>query len=69
MLRRFGWLALLLVVVMGSALMAQEEAVEFGIVCELSGAGANNGAMWRDGILLAVNEINNAGGILGRVVQ
>ncbi len=69
MLRRFSWLALILVVVMGSGLMAQGEPVEVGIVCELSGAGANNGAMWRDGILLAINEINNAGGILGSEVQ
>ena len=69
MLRRFGWLAMLLVVVMGVTVVAQEEPVEFGIVCELSGAGANNGAMWRDGILQAINEINNAGGILGREVQ
>ena len=69
MLRRVGWLSMLLVVVMGFALVAQEEAVEFGIVCELSGTGANNGAMWRDGILQAFNEINNAGGILGRQIE
>jgi len=69
MLRKFGWLAMLLIVVMGVTAVAQEEAVEFGIVCELSGAGANNGAMWRDGILQAISEINNAGGILGRQVE
>jgi len=72
MLRRFGCLSLLLVVVMGFGLMAQEDAldpVEFGVVCELSGAGANNGAMWRDGIELAFNEINNAGGILGHPIE
>jgi len=71
MLRKFGLIAVLLVVVFGGTLLAQDEAtpVEFGIVCELSGSGANNGAMWRDGILQAFNEINNAGGILGSQIE
>jgi len=69
MLRKFSWLSLLLVVVMSFTLVAQEETVTFGIVCELSGAGASNGAMWVDGILQAINEINNAGGILGAQVE
>jgi branched-chain amino acid transport system substrate-binding protein len=68
MFRRFGLLAMLLIAVLGSVVMAQEETVKFGIVCELSGAGANNGAMWKNGILLAIDEINNAGGILGRQI-
>lgn len=56
--------------VIGGALFAEDaEPIEFGIVCELSGSGANNGAMWRNGILLAFNEINNAGGILGRPIE
>lgn len=69
-MRRLTWVAVLLVVVLGGALMAQEEEpVEFGIVCELSGHGASHGAHWRDGILLAFKEINNAGGILGRPIE
>jgi branched-chain amino acid transport system substrate-binding protein len=35
-------------------------------VAELSGAGAVSGTNWRDGIILAVDEINAKGGILGR---
>jgi branched-chain amino acid transport system substrate-binding protein len=35
-------------------------------VVELSGAGAVSGTNWRDGITLAVEEINAAGGILGK---
>ncbi|MEW5825401.1 MAG: ABC transporter substrate-binding protein [Candidatus Bipolaricaulota bacterium] len=58
-----------LVVGVGAGLTAvAQDTIELGIVCELSGAGANNGAMWRDGILQAFTEINNAGGILGRQI-
>ena len=35
-------------------------------LAELSGAGAVSGTNWRDGIILAVEEINAKGGILGR---
>ncbi len=38
-------------------------------VIELSGPGAVSGTNWRDGVALAVDEINNAGGILGRKIQ
>lgn len=35
-------------------------------LAELSGAGAVSGTNWRDGIILAVEELNAKGGILGR---
>jgi branched-chain amino acid transport system substrate-binding protein len=38
-------------------------------VVELSGAGAVSGTNWRDGIILAVEEINAKGGILGRKIE
>ncbi|QOZ47434.1 amino acid ABC transporter substrate-binding protein [Bradyrhizobium sp. CCBAU 53340] len=38
-------------------------------VIELSGPGAVSGTNWRDGVTLAVDEINAAGGILGRKIQ
>lgn len=74
MLRRLGGVVCMIGLVSVFALVgfAQDEAaepIEFGIVCELSGAGANNGTMWRNGILVAFNEINNAGGILGRPIE
>jgi len=72
MLRKFVSVGLLIVLgltVIGGALAAQEETVTFGIVCELSGSGANHGTQWRNGILLAIDEINNAGGILGRQIE
>ena len=38
-------------------------------VVELSGPGAVSGTNWRDGITLAVEEINAKGGILGRKLE
>jgi branched-chain amino acid transport system substrate-binding protein len=38
-------------------------------VVELSGPGAVSGTNWRDGAALAIDEINAAGGILGRKIQ
>ncbi len=38
-------------------------------VIELSGAGAVSGTNWRDGAMMAVNEINAAGGILGKKIE
>jgi branched-chain amino acid transport system substrate-binding protein len=77
MLRRFGLVTLLvalgLVLASSGIPLAQDEGtmepVEFGIVCEISGHGASHGAHWRDGIFLAFQEINNAGGILGRPIE
>jgi branched-chain amino acid transport system substrate-binding protein len=38
-------------------------------VVELSGPGAVSGTNWRDGVSLAIDEINKAGGILGRKIE
>ncbi len=38
-------------------------------VVELSGPGAVSGTNWRDGVALAIDEINKAGGILGRKIE
>lgn len=46
-----------------------QETVKIGMVAELSGAGAPSGTNWRDGILIAVEEINADGGILGKTVE
>lgn len=46
-----------------------QEAVKIGVVAELSGAGAPSGTNWRDGIKVAVEEINAEGGILGKKVE
>jgi branched-chain amino acid transport system substrate-binding protein len=38
-------------------------------IVELSGPGAVSGTNWRDGVGLAIDEINKAGGILGRKIE
>ena len=43
--------------------------VKLAIVAEITGGGAPSGTMWRDGVLLAVEEINRKGGILGRSLE
>ena len=47
---------------------AAQEVVIPNII-ELSGGGATVGAMWRNGATMAVEEINAAGGVLGRVTK
>lgn len=46
-----------------------QEVVKIGVVAELSGAGAPSGTNWRDGIRMAIEEINADGGIFGRQVE
>jgi branched-chain amino acid transport system substrate-binding protein len=38
-------------------------------IVELSGPGAVSGTNWRDGVILAIDEINKSGGILGRKIE
>lgn len=45
-----------------------QETVFLPCVCELSGAGAVSGTNFRDGAVLAAEEINAAGGILGKQI-
>lgn len=56
-----------------AAMLAQpalaQERVKLINVVELSGAGATAGTQWKNGIDLAVSEINARGGILGRQID
>ena len=52
----------------GSAL-AQSGPVKFAFIGELSGAGAVSSTNFRDGALMAIEEINAKGGILGRKIE
>jgi branched-chain amino acid transport system substrate-binding protein len=47
---------------------AAAEDVKFANIGELSGAGAVSSTNWRDGAMLAIEEINAKGGILGRPI-
>jgi len=67
---RAGLFASLVVASLGGAspLFAQS-TVYIPAVLELSGAGAVSGTNFRDGALLAIDEINAKGGILGRKID
>jgi branched-chain amino acid transport system substrate-binding protein len=49
--------------------LAQDKSVSFAFIGELSGAGAVSSTNFRDGALMAIEEINAKGGILGRKVE
>jgi branched-chain amino acid transport system substrate-binding protein len=55
---------------LGAAAVAAhaQQTVSMPIVIELSGAGAVSGTNFRDGAVLAIDEINAKGGILGRKI-
>src|ERR1051325_3283879 len=48
---------------------AQSGSVNFAFIGELSGAGAVSSTNFRDGALMAIDEINAKGGILGRKIE
>jgi branched-chain amino acid transport system substrate-binding protein len=48
---------------------AQAQSVKVALLQELSGAGATAGTNARNGALLAIKEINEAGGILGKKIE
>ena len=63
---RFGLALAALMVFAGGAAAAE---VKLAFVGEISGAGAVSGGNFRDGIILAVEEINAKGGILGEKIS
>ena len=62
-----GTIALALVATATTA--SAQGPVKLAIVAEITGGGAPSGTMWRDGVLLAAEEINRKGGILGRSLE
>lgn len=52
-----------------SGLAAQAQPIKLADVAEFSGPGATVGTNWKNGIDLAVAEINAKGGILGRKIE
>jgi branched-chain amino acid transport system substrate-binding protein len=67
---KFGILAgALLASVVSAAAFAEGPPIKLADVAELSGGGATVGTNWKNGIDLAVEEINAKGGILGRKLE
>jgi branched-chain amino acid transport system substrate-binding protein len=54
---------------LGAPLFAQAQAIKISGLYELSGAGASAGTNFKNGVDLAVKEINAAGGILGKKIE
>ena len=54
--------------IFGAAAAQAQQTVNMPIVIELSGAGAVSGTNFRDGALMAIDEVNAKGGILGRKI-
>ena len=52
-----------------TSLVQAQTTVYVPDVIELSGPGAVSGTNWRDGVALAIDEINNSGGVLGRRIE
>jgi branched-chain amino acid transport system substrate-binding protein len=55
-------------VLTAGAVHAQADAIKVALVVEMSGAGATSGTNFRDGALMAIKEINEAGGIMGKKI-
>ncbi len=60
---------LLLATVSAGAAFAQGAPIKLANVAELSGGGATVGTNWKNGIDLAIEEINAKGGVLGRKLE
>jgi len=65
---KYGFLAGILLAALSSG-AAFGQAIKISNVAELSGGGATVGNNWKNGIDLAVEEVNAKGGILGRKVE
>ena len=60
---------LLAAVLTGAAFAQSGAPIKLANVAELSGGGATVGTNWKNGIHLAIEEINAKGGVLGRPLQ
>lgn len=65
---KYGFLAGILLAALSSG-VAFGQAIKISNVAELSGGGATVGNNWKNGIDLAVEEVNAKGGILGRKIE
>src|SRR5262245_10704953 len=69
-LRPWHTLAVMLIAAAAPASPAFAQGpVKLAIVAEITGGGAPSGTMWRDGVLLAVEDINRKGGVLKRPLE
>jgi branched-chain amino acid transport system substrate-binding protein len=67
-MRRIRWTACLLALTLAAPAAAQP-VIKLPVVAEITGGGAGVGAMWRDAVFMAVQDINGKGGILGAKLE
>lgn len=68
--KRFTLKLLAVTILAGAATAAHaQEVIKIANIVELSGAGATAGTNFKNGVELAIKEINAAGGILGHKIQ
>jgi branched-chain amino acid transport system substrate-binding protein len=67
-MKRFAAAALAAASIIYAGSASAQDTLKLFCACELSGAGAVSGTNFRDGIVMAVEEINAKGGILGKKV-
>ncbi len=56
-------------IVTSPAAYADSKTLEIAVPAELSGSGATVGVLWRDGILMAIEDVNAKGGIQGHMLH
>lgn len=66
---RPSFVALATLLALGTTSLAHAQAIKLANIVELSGAGATAGTNFKNGVELAVKEINAAGGILGKKIE
>ena len=52
-----------------SGVVAAADAIKIGVIGPFTGGSSSMGVSMRDGVKLAVDEINKSGGVLGRQIQ
>jgi branched-chain amino acid transport system substrate-binding protein len=65
---RLKALAALVTSLLTAVTVYAQEVIKVATIVELSGGGVTAGTYFRDGVKLAINEINAAGGILGKKI-
>jgi len=66
---RLGFIAACSAALLGAGTAHAQQTIKLAVLQELSGAGATAGTNAKNGAMLAIKEINEAGGILGKKIE
>lgn len=62
-------LIVLIVIITSTYISSRKRYIEVGVVADISGHNSALGVAARNGVLLAIEEINNDGGVKGRIIR